>query len=227
MKYSTELKSQLITRFLDGESISTISAEADIPKSTLYSWVQLHIQIKSHLDRPPTIHQYNTLKSHAEKLESMIEVLQMFIFGVDTLNALHLKYHIYIEGPEHPHIFNGIQGVSRKAMYRFCEDDVDLPGLAHLDHTVEFIPLFCAGACDALVCEYFHRLPIGVAVDLVGVLLQLVFIAVELLIRICADPAIGGHPVFTGEALCGLSLFRRYQGHILCQLAHFRSPFLS
>lgn len=104
MKYSTELKFQLITRFLDGESISTISAEADIPKSTLYSWVQLHIQIKSHLDRPPTIHQYNTLKSHAEKLESMIEVLQKVECCASSplkeklaaMEALHGEYSVRV-----------------------------------------------------------------------------------------------------------------------------------
>jgi len=76
MKYTSELRTQLVARFLDGESMSAISAETGIPKSTLYSWVQPHIPTKSHLDRSPTIRQYNTLKSHAEKLESMIEVLQ-------------------------------------------------------------------------------------------------------------------------------------------------------
>ena len=151
---------------------------------------------------------------------------ELLILGVDALDALHLEYHIYIEGPEHTHILDGVQGVSRKPVDGFGEDDIDLPGLAHLNHSVEFIPLFRAGTGDALICKHFHRLPIGVAADLAGIILQLVLIAVELLIGVRADPAIGGHPVFTVEALCGLSLLRRDQGHILCQLVHFRSPFL-
>ena len=107
---------------------------------------------------------------------------ELLILGVDALDALHLEYHIYIEGPEHSYILDGIQGVSRKPVDGFCEDDVDLPGLTHLDHAVKFIPFFCAGAGNTLIREHFNRLPIGVAADLVSVILQLVLVAVELFV---------------------------------------------
>lgn len=102
MKYTVEIKTQLVTRFLDGESMSALSSETGIPKSTLYSWVQLHIPTKSHLDRSPTIHQYNTLKSHAKKLENMIEVLQKVGCCVSSplkeklnaMEALHGEYSV-------------------------------------------------------------------------------------------------------------------------------------
>ena len=76
MKYSADEKSALINRYKSGESISSISTATSIPKSTLYDWIKPHCHIPAAIEHQPTIQEYHRLRSHCQKLESMIEVLQ-------------------------------------------------------------------------------------------------------------------------------------------------------
>jgi len=104
MKYSNEFKNEIITRYRSGETITKISTESGVPKSTLYLWIKPYSKIKSRMEPVPTIHQYNTLKQRIKKLEAMIEVLQRVECcaqsplkeRLNNIELLHGQYSVHV-----------------------------------------------------------------------------------------------------------------------------------
>ena len=62
---------------------------------------------------------------------------------------------------------------------------------ALVDHSVEFITLFCIGAGDAVICEYARQLPFRIILNVLRVVRDLSLVAGFLFFGICADAAVG------------------------------------
>ena len=58
-----------------------------------------------------------------------------------------------------------VHGVSGEAADRLGEDNVDLPGLAVGQHTLELCALFRAGTGDKVVCIHTGEFPLWIALD--------------------------------------------------------------
>lgn len=98
------------------------------------------------------------------------------------MNALFLEVHIHIDLSELPCYLDNIEGVSSKSAYGFYDNHVNLALVAETEHFIEFVTFFYASAGDSLVGINAYELPFGFPVDAVGVVLYLIFIAVELVI---------------------------------------------
>lgn len=98
------------------------------------------------------------------------------------MNALFLEVHIHIDLSELPCYLDYIQGVSGEAADGFDNDHIYLAAFALPNQLFEFVTFFYASAGDSLVGINAYELPFGFPVDAVGVVLYLIFIAVELVI---------------------------------------------
>ena len=99
----------------------------------------------------------------------------VFLLEID----LHTGFFQFSDGGQ------AVDRISGKAADRLGDDQVDLSSQGILDHLIETVTAFCAGAGDALVSVDFNELPIGVAQDVLGVIVDLGFIASELLVAVC------------------------------------------
>ena len=80
MKYTSQTKEQIIIRYQKGETISALSLQTGIPKSTLYSWIKKSLNSQN----TSTPLDYHHLQKHVAKLESMIEILQQIPCTLDS-----------------------------------------------------------------------------------------------------------------------------------------------
>ena len=97
MKYTSEQKRQLVSRYQNGESISDISTETGIARSTLYSWLKPYHTTTTEAGTIITPKEFTSLKKRVEKLENMIQVLKSVDCTVssplqDKLKALEALY---------------------------------------------------------------------------------------------------------------------------------------
>jgi len=113
---------------------------------------------------------------------------------------------------------------------RIRNDQVDLAGLALLEHAVEAVALLRGGPADPLVREDAGEAVFGVALDIVGVEGALGLIAEVLFLLLRAHPAVGARVQLSVGRLAPQGLrFRRDLRHGLlqegCRL-HGPHPFL-
>lgn len=73
--YSKQFKTEIVGKYLDGQSISDISVETGVSRSTLYSWIESeknHFTSKANLN----LRDYHFLKSKCDRQEKIIEILK-------------------------------------------------------------------------------------------------------------------------------------------------------
>lgn len=105
-------------------------------------------------------------------------------------NALAFKEHPHRGGQfaEHPHGADAVHHVPGEAGDTFGEDQVNLPSLAICNHLVELFPMGQGGAADSLIGVDARQSPVGVAADVILVILFLKLVGGGLL------HIPGGHP---------------------------------
>lgn len=74
-KYSDEQKSKIINKHLHGETVTKLSQETGIARSTLYQWINDY-NSKIDKNRRVNIGDYKKLKQHSEKLENIITIIK-------------------------------------------------------------------------------------------------------------------------------------------------------
>ena len=103
---------------------------------------------------------------------------------------------------EHPNRLQAVYRVSCEAGKGFCNDEVDFPFSASVDHAVKGCSISAAGSTDALVGVNAYQLPIWARCNVLRVIGFLRVVAVDLFETVCADPAIGGNSL---TACCAAS----------------------
>ncbi len=146
MKFSATEKQAFIARYLNGESVNSISADSGISRSTLYSWITASkdsvLGAKKHI----TIQHYNALLQHTRKMEQMIAVLQVApcaataplkerliaIEGMDDSISVHVRCEALnvSRGTYYNHIYrnkrnNTVYSENRKTLQAAIQDVFD------------------------------------------------------------------------------------------------------
>ena len=88
--------------------------------------------------------------------------------------------------------------VSGKTADRLCDDQVDLPGEGVSHHAFEALTLFGVRPGDTLVGIDTGELPIVPSLDVVGVVIDLRFVAGQLFLVIGADTSVGRYTSLLG-----------------------------
>ena len=95
MKYSNEEKLSIISRYQQGESIATLSDELNIPRSTLYRWLNSFPTDSAGKPLKFSYQEYALLQRKVEKLQNVIMILK----AVDCLASAPLKDRLYALEP--------------------------------------------------------------------------------------------------------------------------------
>lgn len=88
-KYTQEQKYEIVERYRAGEPVSSICKDTGISKSTLYEWKK---SIFSKNQKPINMTDVRILKQRCEKLEKMVEVLQLSPCAVNA--PLYERYEV-------------------------------------------------------------------------------------------------------------------------------------
>lgn len=115
---------------------------------------------------------------------------------------MFLEIYIHIDIPQFSGYQNAFECVSCESADGFDNDHIYLAAFALPNQLFEFVTLFHAGAGDPLVGINAYELPSGFPVDAVGVVIHLIFIAVELFILLGGYAAVGRHSL--GDILCAV-----------------------
>jgi putative transposase len=89
--YTEEQKHELVKRYYDGESVSTICLQTGVPRSTFYTWVKPYKVVGAVLACEVSAANYTQQKKRIDKLESMIKVLQAVNCTVASPLQIKLK----------------------------------------------------------------------------------------------------------------------------------------
>ena len=73
--YSNTEKQKYIKRYLSGESVTSISSTAKIPRSTLYAWLKEY-QTKSSSIKEVSLKNFRILENKVKRLEGIIQILK-------------------------------------------------------------------------------------------------------------------------------------------------------
>ena len=87
--YTNEQKEKILKMYWSGESVASISASTGVAKSTLYKWIR---EAPSKKVKPVNMTDLRILKQRCEKLEKMVEILQMSPCTVSA--PLHDRYEV-------------------------------------------------------------------------------------------------------------------------------------
>lgn len=90
--YSEKQKSEIISRYLSGNSVTKLSAEYDIARSTIYKWIGKSDECEKQ-KRKVNMCDFFDLKQRCEQQELMIEILQN---APCTVNSSLAKRYDYI-----------------------------------------------------------------------------------------------------------------------------------
>ena len=112
--------------------------------------------------------------------------------GVHGVDILGLEENVHAFGLELMDGVQGIDGVAREAADTFDDNHIDLARKGVVDHAVEVVALFQAGAGKALIGVDLDELPVRVLVDQLGVVVDLGLIAGQLLGVAGGDPGVPG-----------------------------------
>lgn len=88
-KYTQEQKYEIVERYRAGEPVSSICKDTGISKSTLYEWKKT---VFSKNQKPINMTDVRILKQRCEKLEKMVEVLQLSPCSVNA--PLYERYEV-------------------------------------------------------------------------------------------------------------------------------------
>lgn len=90
--YSEKQKSEIISRYLSGNSVTKLSAEYHIAQSTIYEWIKESAECENQ-ERKVNMREFLDLKQRCEQQELMIEILQN---APCTVNAPLAERYEYI-----------------------------------------------------------------------------------------------------------------------------------
>jgi len=76
MRTSAEEKQLLVARYMDGESVAEICADAGVARSTFYSWIKPFAVIKTDSGCAVSQQEFIKMKQKIQKLEQKVEILQ-------------------------------------------------------------------------------------------------------------------------------------------------------
>ncbi len=74
-KYSDEQKQEVIKRYANGESVSDIVSDYQIPRSTIYSWIKEN-QNNYGKTKKVNLRNFRALEKKVTRLEGIVEILQ-------------------------------------------------------------------------------------------------------------------------------------------------------
>ena len=109
------------------------------------------------------------------------------------IDVLILKEYCHILFLELAHIVQRIYSISCETGYGLGDDQIDLVCCTIRYHLPEAFPFIHLCSCDSSISVNIHQLPFWIIVYLVGVVLYLGMIAVHLIFRIGAHPAVRGN----------------------------------
>jgi transposase-like protein len=75
-KHNHELITNIINRYNQGHSVTLLSAEHDIPRSTIYFWLKRHQKLKSTTGTDISYQDYYNLKRRAERLDEKLNIIK-------------------------------------------------------------------------------------------------------------------------------------------------------
>ena len=75
-KYKESFIKNIMERYRSGESVTFLTAQYGIPRSTLYSWIKQYAQLKSSEGTEITQQDYRNLKRTVAKLEERLKVIK-------------------------------------------------------------------------------------------------------------------------------------------------------
>lgn len=131
-----------------------------------------------------------------EQFALAVEGPDVFLFKVD-LHAMLLQL---ADGGQ------AVHRVSGKAAHRLGDDEVYFPGEGIGDHLIETSPALCIRARNALIRIDRDKLPLLIALDVPGVVVDLCLITGELLITVGGDAGIPCCPAFLRRHRRGMGM---------------------
>lgn len=85
--YPTTVKQHIVSQYAGGQSVRFLSAQYEVPRSTIYSWIKAY-QLLCVSDHTPgntlSIKDYNDLKRYATKLENILQIIRLSGCTPDT-----------------------------------------------------------------------------------------------------------------------------------------------
>ncbi len=102
-KYTNEQKQDIINRYANGESVSDIVTETQIPRSTIYSWIK-ESQNNNGKKKEVNLRNFRTLEKKVVRLEGIVEILQSIDctanspldLKLSTLEELYGQYSVHM-----------------------------------------------------------------------------------------------------------------------------------
>ena len=99
-KHNPELITTIITGYNQGHPVTLLSAEHNIPRSTIYFWLKRHQKLKSTTRTDISYQDYHNLKRRANKLEERLEIIKTAACSLsaplqEKLEALEKLYGQY------------------------------------------------------------------------------------------------------------------------------------
>ena len=76
MKYSAEIKSEIISLYQSGQTVQQLISEYSIPRSTIYSWIKAHHTL-ARKHTPIRLRDYSALKRKVDRQKRIIRILQI------------------------------------------------------------------------------------------------------------------------------------------------------
>lgn len=74
--YTTEFKNKIVQRYVEGESVSSISKSTKLSRSTIYIWLKDEQEKENLKTKPLNLGDFHKLKSKCQKQEEIIKILQ-------------------------------------------------------------------------------------------------------------------------------------------------------
>jgi transposase InsO family protein len=96
-------KQEIVAQYNSGVSVAELCTQHDIPRSTLYFWIQQFKPLKTVTENTVYYHQYLELKRHADRLERQLEVIKAADCSLSAprqeklaaLEKLHGQYSVH------------------------------------------------------------------------------------------------------------------------------------
>lgn len=103
-KYTDKQKQDAINRYANGETVSHIVADVQIPRSTIYSWIKDNRESQSNKSIEISARNFKCLEKKITRLEGIIEILQNINctaisplnIKLNTLEELYGKYSVHM-----------------------------------------------------------------------------------------------------------------------------------
>lgn len=76
MKYTDKQKQEIIEQYANGESVSDIVSNSQIPRSTIYSWIKENQNSNTSKKKEVNLRNFRALEKKVTRLEGTVEILQ-------------------------------------------------------------------------------------------------------------------------------------------------------